>query len=104
MSIQSPAKCETHSIIHYLVWKAKPPVEVYNEVKTAYGDKAMNLSGKFKLCREFKNKIVEKIENVLHDDGRLTEDELFAMFPQIPRYLLYETIREALRYRKLSAR
>ena len=42
MSIQSPAKCEIRSVICYLVWKGDPPVDVYNEVKTAYGDKAMN--------------------------------------------------------------
>ena len=43
MSIQSPAKCEICIIIiiHYLIWKEKTPVEVYKEVKTAYGDKAM---------------------------------------------------------------
>ena len=42
MSIQSPAKCEIRGVIRYLVWKGKPPFEIYNEVKTAYGDKAMN--------------------------------------------------------------
>ncbi|KAG5314403.1 SETMR methyltransferase, partial [Pseudoatta argentina] len=112
MSIQSPAKCEIRSVIRYLVWKGKTPVEVYNEVKTAYGTSV------FKWCREFKNgrtsvhddqrsgrpsiltdDIVEKIE-----DRRLTVDELSAMFPQISRSLLHETITETLGYRKLSAR
>ncbi|KAG5322887.1 SETMR methyltransferase, partial [Pseudoatta argentina] len=123
MSIQSPAKCEIHSVIRYLVWKGKTPVEVYNEVKTAYGDKGMNRTSVFKWCREFKNgrtsvhddqrsgrpsiltdDIVEKIENALRDDRRLTMDELSAMFPQISRSLLHETITETLGYRKLSAR
>ncbi|KAG5324276.1 MOS1T transposase, partial [Pseudoatta argentina] len=123
MSIQSPAKCEIRSVIRYLVWKGKTPVEVYNEVKTAYGDKGMNRTSVFKWCREFKNgrtsvhddqrsgrpsiltdDIVEKIENALRDDRRLTVDELSAMFPQISRSLLHETITETLGYRKLSAR
>ncbi|KAG5323444.1 GVQW3 protein, partial [Pseudoatta argentina] len=123
MSIQSPAKCEIRSVIRYLVWKRKTPVEVYNEVKTAYGDKGMNRTSVFKWCREFKNgrtsvydyqrsgrlsiltdDIVEKIENALRDDRRLTMDELSAMFPQISRSLLHETITETLEYRKLSAR
>ncbi|KAG5319446.1 SETMR methyltransferase, partial [Pseudoatta argentina] len=123
MSIQSPAKCEIRSVIRYLVWKGKTPVEVYNEVKTAYGDKGMNRTSVFKWCREFKNgrtsvhddqrsgrpsiltdDIVEKIENALRDDRRLTMDELSAMFPQISRSLLHETITETLGYRKLSAR
>ena len=42
MSILSPAKCEIRGVILYFVWKGKTQVEVYNEVKTAYGDKAMN--------------------------------------------------------------
>ncbi|KAG5322549.1 MOS1T transposase, partial [Pseudoatta argentina] len=123
MSIQSPAKCEIRSVICYLVWKGKTPVKVYNEVKTAYGDKGMNRTSVFKWCREFKNgrtsvhddqrsgrpsiltdDIVEKIENALRDDRRLTVDELSAMFPQISRSLLHETITETLGYRKLSAR
>ncbi|KAG5319477.1 MOS1T transposase, partial [Pseudoatta argentina] len=123
MSIQSPAKCEIRSVIRYLVWKGKTPVEVYNEVKTVYGDKGMNRTSVFKWCREFKNgrtsvhddqrsgrpsiltdDIVEKIENALRDDRRLTVDELSAMFPQISRSLLHETITETLGYRKLSAR
>ncbi|KAG5315261.1 MOS1T transposase, partial [Pseudoatta argentina] len=123
MSIQSPAKCEIRSVIRYLVWKGKTPVEVYNEVKTAYGDKGMNRTSVFKWCREFKNgrtsvhddqrsgrpsiltdDIVEKIGNALRDDRRLTVDEFSAMFPQISRSLLHETITETLGYRKLSAR
>ncbi|KAG5318318.1 MOS1T transposase, partial [Pseudoatta argentina] len=123
MSIQSPAKCEIRSVIRYLVWKGKTPVEVYNEVKTAYGDTGMNRTSGFKWCREFKNgrtsvhddqrsgrpsiltdDIVKKIENALRDDRRLTVDELSAMFPQISRSLLHETITETLGYRKLSAR
>lgn len=123
MSIQSPAKCEIRGVIRYLVWKGKPPFEIYNEVKTAYGDKAMNRTSVYKWCREFKNgrtsvhddqrsgrpsivtdEIVEKIENALRDDRRVTVDELSAMFPQISRSLLHETITETLGYRKLSAR
>ncbi|KAG5324974.1 MOS1T transposase, partial [Pseudoatta argentina] len=123
MSIQSPAKCEIRSVIRYLIWKGKTPVEVYNEVKTAYSDKSMNRTSVFKWCCEFKNgrtsvhddqrsgrlsiltdDIVEKIENALRDDRRLTVDELSAMFPQISRSLLYETITETLGCRKLSAR
>ncbi|KAG5322963.1 LYRM7 factor, partial [Pseudoatta argentina] len=78
----------------------------------------MNRTSVFKWCREFKNgrtsvhddqrsgrpDIVEKIENALRDDRRLTADELSAMFPQISRSLLHATITETLGYQKLSAR
>jgi hypothetical protein len=50
------------------------------------------------------DKIVEKIKNALSDNRRLTVDELSAMFPQISRSLLNETITETLGYRKLPAR
>ncbi|KAG5317974.1 GVQW3 protein, partial [Pseudoatta argentina] len=65
MSIQSPAKYEIRSVIRYLVWKGKTPVEVHNEVKTAYGDKGMNRTSVFKWCREFKNG-----RTSVHDDQR----------------------------------
>ncbi|KAG5320738.1 GVQW3 protein, partial [Pseudoatta argentina] len=65
MSIQSPAKYEIRSVIRYLVWKGKTPVEVRNEVKTAYGDKGMNRTSVFKWCREFKNG-----RTSVHDDQR----------------------------------
>ena len=48
--------------------------------------------------------IVEKIEIMLRDNRRLIVDELSAMFPQISRSLLHETITETFGYRKMSAR
>jgi hypothetical protein len=60
MSIQSPAKCEI-----LIIWKGKTPVKVYNEVKTAYGDNAMNCKSVFKWCGEFKNRRMS-----VHDDQR----------------------------------
>jgi hypothetical protein len=55
MSIQSLAKCKICGIIRYLIWKGKTLVDVYNEVKTAYDDKAMNRTSVFKWYRKFKN-------------------------------------------------
>ena len=40
-------------------------VEVYNEVKTAYGDKVTNCMSVFKWCCEFKND-----HRSVHDDQR----------------------------------
>jgi hypothetical protein len=75
----------------------------------------------FEWCGEFKNghtsvhddqksgrpsiviEIVEKIENLLHDNHRLTVDELSAMFLQISRSLLHKTITDTFGYQKLSA-
>ena len=55
MSIQFPGQCEIRGFIGYLVWKGKTQVEVNNDVKNEYGDKAMNRMSVFKQCREFKN-------------------------------------------------
>ena len=76
----------------------------------------MNHTSVFKQCGEFKNcltsvhddqrsrrsSIVKKIENSLRDNRRLTVDKLSAIFLQISRSLLHETI--TLRYWKLSTR
>ena len=105
-SIQSPAKCKICSIIRYLVWKRKTPVEVYNKVKTAFGDKAMNRTRVVRWCGELKTvvrmpmvlrgvedlQLWNEIENALREDRRLTVDELSAMSPQISRSLLHETL------------
>ena len=65
MSIQSLTKCEIRNVICYLIWEGKARVEVYNEVKTAYGDKAMNRMSVFKWCGEFEN-----VRTSVHDDQR----------------------------------
>jgi hypothetical protein len=65
MPIQSSAKCKTCGIICYLVWKRKTLAEIYNEVKSAYGDKAMNCMSVIKWCRKFKNGHMS-----VHDDQR----------------------------------
>ena len=46
-------KYATSSVI--LFGREKTPIEVYNEVKTGYGDKALNRTSVFKWCGEFKN-------------------------------------------------
>ncbi|KAG8293649.1 hypothetical protein J6590_013798 [Homalodisca vitripennis] len=82
MSIVSPAKCEIHAVIRYLVVKGKAPRSGRPSIAT--------------------DELVD--ENTVRDDRRLTLDELSAMFPQISRSLIHETITETLGYRKLSAR
>ncbi|XP_026815448.1 protein GVQW3-like [Rhopalosiphum maidis] len=123
MSIESAAKCEIRAVIRYLVAKEKSPHEIFNEIRTVYGEGHMNRTSVYKWCREFKNgrtnvhdglrsgrpsiltdDIVKKVENAVRDDRRLTLDELSAMFPQLSRSLLHETITETLGFHKLCAR
>ncbi|KAE9543005.1 hypothetical protein AGLY_002916 [Aphis glycines] len=102
MTIESTAKCEIRAVIRYFVAKEKSPHEIFNEVRTVYGEGHMNRTSVYKWCREFKNgrtnvhddlrsgrpsiltdDIVKKVENAVRDDRRLTLDELSAMFPQL---------------------
>ena len=62
---------EIHGVICYLIWKVKSPVEVYNEVKTAYDDKAMNRTSVLKWCGDFKNS-----RTSVHDDQRSKDLQL----------------------------
>lgn len=47
---------------------------------------------------------MQKIEETVREDCRLTVDDMSAMFPQIFGSLLNKTITETLRYRKLCSR
>ncbi|KAL4089589.1 hypothetical protein QTP88_024602 [Uroleucon formosanum] len=89
MSIESAAKCEIRAVIRYLVAKEKSPHEIFNE------------EGRPSISTD---DIVKKVENAVRDDRRLTLDELSAMFPQLSRSLLHETITETLEFHKLCAR
>ncbi|VVC28199.1 Ribonuclease H-like domain,Transposase, type 1 [Cinara cedri] len=42
MLIESAAKCEIRAVIRYLVAKEKSPYEIFNEVRTVYGEGHMN--------------------------------------------------------------
>ena len=51
----NPISRQVQNMRRLLFCKGKTPDEIYNEVKPAYGDKAMNFTSVFKWCREFKN-------------------------------------------------
>jgi len=70
MSIESAAKCKIRAVIRYLVAKEKSPIEIFNEVRTVYGESHMNRTSVYKLCRDFNNGRTN-----VHDDlrsGRLS--------------------------------
>ena len=65
MSLKSSAKCEIRNVIRYLVVKGKSLSEVFNEIKSVYGEGVMNRTRVFKWCREFKNGRTD-----VHDEQR----------------------------------
>lgn len=123
MSVRNPAKCEPRAVIRFLLAEGITPTEIFSRIKTVYGEGVMNRTSVFKWCREFSggrthvhdeqrsgrpsiltDELVQKIEETVREDRRLTVDEISAMFPQLSRTLLYETLTETLGYRKLCAR
>ncbi|KAL4143904.1 hypothetical protein QTP88_006158 [Uroleucon formosanum] len=123
MSIESAAMCEIRAVIRYLVAKENSPHEIFNEVRTVYGEGHMNRISVYKWCSKFENgcmnvhddlrserpsilsdDIVKRVENAVCDDRRLTLDELSAMIPQQSKSLLHETITKSLGFHKLYAR
>lgn len=87
VSIPNPASCEVRSVIRYLLAKENAPFQIFNEMKTVYGDGVMNRTNVYKWCREFKagrtnvhdeqrsgrpsivtDGMVNKIEEMVRDD------------------------------------
>ena len=83
----------------------------------------MNRKNVYKWCREFKSgrttvhdeersgrpsivtdELVQKVDEIVRDDRRLTLDEISALVPQISRTVLYDVVTETLGFRKLCAR
>ena len=50
--IQSPAKCEVHSIIRFLSAKGERPAEIHKHIVALYGN-VMNRQNVMKCCHEF---------------------------------------------------
>jgi len=50
--IQSPAKCEVHSVIRFLNTKGECPVEIHKQIVAVYGN-VMNWQNVMKWCHEF---------------------------------------------------
>jgi len=50
--IQSPAKCEVHSVIRFLNAKGEGPAEIHKQIFAVYGN-VMNRQNVTKWCREF---------------------------------------------------
>jgi hypothetical protein len=50
--IQSPAKCEEHSVTRFLNAKGERPAEIHNQIVAAYSN-VMNRQNVTKWCHEF---------------------------------------------------
>jgi hypothetical protein len=51
--IQSPAKCEVHSVIRVLSTKGERPVEIHKKIVAVFSGYVMKRQNVMKWCREF---------------------------------------------------
>jgi transposase len=114
--IQSPAKCEMHSVIRFLNAKGE---------RTSSGNSqiVMNRQNVTKWCREFSegttdvhdeqrsgrpslisDDILQEIEGEIRANRRMTIRELHHIIPEVSKTTIHEAVIEILGYRKLCTR
>jgi len=117
--IQSPAKCEVHSVIRFLNAKGERPAEIYKQIVAVYGN-VMNRQNVMKWCREFSegrtdvhneqrsgrpslisDNLLQEIEVEICANRRVTIRELYRIIPKVSKTTIHEGVTEKLGYRKL---
>lgn len=121
--ISFPAKCEVRAVIRYLNAKGMSAVEIHCEIVSVYGENIMSRQHVTKWVRNFTfgrteihdearsgrpsivtDDMVQKIEENLLSDRRITIDDLHELCPEISRTVVHEIVSDRLKYRKLCAR
>jgi hypothetical protein len=99
VSIQNPAKCEVHAVIRFLYAKGETATEIYRQLVSAYGQDVMNRQNMAKWYHEVgrsdvhddirsgrpyvvTDEIIQKSDENIHADRRLTIDELHQQCPE----------------------
>jgi hypothetical protein len=119
--IQSHAKCEVCSNIHFFNAKGEHPVEIHKQIVAVYGD-VMNWQNVIKWCCQFSKGRTDvydeqrSIKPSLISDDLLqkTEEEIRAIWcgtirklhhviPEVSKTTIHEAMTEKLGYRKLCA-
>ena len=116
--IQSPAKCEVHSIIQFLNAKGERPAEIHKQIVAVYGN-VVNRQDVMKWCHEFckgRNDVHDEqrssrpsliSDDLLEETGgeilanrRVTIRELRHIIPEVSKTTIHEAVTEKLGYRK----
>jgi hypothetical protein len=104
VSIQNPAECEVRAVIRF-------PAEIHCQLVSVYGEDVMNRQNVAKWCHEFEvgrsdvhdeirngrpsvvtNKIIQKTDENIRADRRLTTNELHQQCPEVSRTVLHKTV------------
>jgi hypothetical protein len=115
--IQSPAKCEVHSIIRFLNAKGECPAEIHKQIVAVYGN-VMNRQNVTKWCHEFSEgrtdvhdeqisgrpslisyELLQEIEGEIRADRRVTIRELHCIIHKVSKTTIHEAVTEELGYR-----
>jgi hypothetical protein len=120
--IQSPTKCEVHSVIQFLNAKDECPVEIHKQIVAVYGN-IMNRQHVTKWCHEFPEGRTDVHDeqrssrpSLISDDLRqesegeicvnrhMTIRDLHHIIPEVSKTTIHEAVTEKLVYGKLCAR
>jgi hypothetical protein len=79
MSIQNPSKCEVRAVIRFLHTKGETAAEIHRQLVSVYGEVVMNRENVAKNVVNLKSddEIIQKTDENIRADRRLTIDELF---------------------------
>jgi len=110
--------CEVRSVIRFFIVRGETAAEINRQLVSVYGTNVMDISNVRRWVKQFKEgredifdeerswrpslvskEVVEKVDNVIRKDRRLTLDEFHELIPDISRSVLYETITGKLAYR-----
>jgi histone-lysine N-methyltransferase SETMAR len=115
--------CEIRAVIRFLTLQNNTASSIHRKLVEVYGSHVMSRQHVTKWVRLFKegrtdihdearsgrpsgisDELVQKIEEQLRNDRRVTLDDLHEEFPDISRSLLGNIVSEKLGYKKLCAR
>jgi len=119
--IQSPAKCEVHSVIRFLNAKCERSAEIHKQITAVYGN-VMNWQNVTKWCREFSEGrtdvhdeqrsgrpslisgcLLQETEGEIRTNRRVAIRELHHIIPEVSKTTIHEAVTEKLAYRKSCA-
>ena len=120
--IQSPTKCEVHSIIRFLNAKGECPVEIHKQIVAVCGN-VMNWQNVTKWWHEFSegrtdvhdeqrsrrpslisDDLLQDIEGEIRANRHVTIRQLHHIIPEVSKTTIHEAVTEKLGYRKLCPR
>jgi hypothetical protein len=121
LPLAAPARCEVRAVIRVLNAKGVKPIDIHRQLTEVYGESCMDVKNVRKWCREFaacrtqihdeerngrpsiSDEPVAKFDQIMHQDPRITLDDLYFLVPEVSRSIIARTLTEKLEYRKMCS-